>query len=73
MATSQFSGNLFNGNVDNCQLLVIVKDEVSMKTCGFNILNSECKKILGVKCDYDLTLTTMCYVYVKTLAERLMR
>ena len=51
MAISQFSGNLFNGNADNCQLLVIVKDEVSMKTCGFNILNSECKKILGVKCD----------------------
>ena len=50
-----FSGNLFKGNADKCHLLVNVKDEVSMKIGDFNIVNSECEKLLGVTFDYKLT------------------
>ena len=50
-----FSVNLFKGNADKYHLLVNVKDEVSMKNGDFNIGNSKCEKLLGVKFDYKLT------------------
>ena len=50
-----FSANLFKGNADKCHLLVNVKDEVSMKIGDFNIVNSKCEKLLGVKFHYNLT------------------
>ena len=68
-----FSDNLFKGNADKCHLLVDVKDEVSMKIGDFNIVNSECEKLLGVNLIKSLLLTAMYQTYVKTLAERLMR
>ena len=53
-----FSDNLFKGNADKCHLLVNVNDEVSMKIGDFKIVNSECKKILGVKFDCKLTFNS---------------
>ena len=53
-----FSDNLFKGNTDKCHLLVNVKNEVSMKIGDFNIVKSECEKLLGVKCDYKLTFNS---------------
>ena len=50
-----FSENLFKGNADKCHLLVNAKDEVSMKIGDFNIVNSECEKLLGIKFNYKLT------------------
>ena len=47
--------DLFKGIIDKCPLLVKVKDKVSMKIGDFNIVNSECEKLLGVKFDYRLT------------------
>ena len=55
-----FSDNLFKGNADKYHLLVNVKDEVSVKIGDFNIVNSECEKLLGVKFDYKLTFN--CHV-----------
>ena len=53
-----FSDNLFKGNVDKWHLLVYVKGEVSMKIGDFNIVNSECETLLGVKLDYKLSFNS---------------
>ena len=45
----------FSDNADKCNLLVNVKDEVSMTIGDFNVVNSECEKLLGVKFDYKIT------------------
>ena len=51
-----FSHNIFKGNADKCHLLFNnVKDEISMKTDDFGIVNSECEKLLGFKFDLKLT------------------
>ena len=53
-----FGDNLFKGNANKYHLLLDVKDEVSMKTGDFNIVNNKGAKLLGVKFDYKLTFNS---------------
>ena len=66
-----FSDNLFKGKSDKWQLLVNVKDKVSMKIVDFNIVKSECEKCEVSSLVKSLLLTATHQVYVKRLAERL--
>ena len=66
-----FSDNLFKGKSDKWQLLVNVKDKVSMKIVDFNIVKSECEKCEVSSLVKSLLLTATHQAYVKRLAERL--
>ena len=66
-----FSDNLFKGKSDKWQLLVNVKDKVSMKIVDFNIVKSECGKCEVSSLVKSLLLTATHQAYVKRLAERL--
>ena len=66
-----FSDNLFKGKSNKWQLLVNVKDKVSMKIVDFNIVKSECEKCEVPSLVKSLLLTATHQAYVKRLAERL--
>ena len=66
-----FSDNLFKGKPNKWQLLVNVKDKVSMKIVDFNIVKSECEKCEVSSLVKSLLLTATHQAYVKRLAERL--
>ena len=66
-----FSDNLFKGKSNKWQLLVNVKDKVSMKIVDFNIVKSECEKCEVSSLVKSLLLTATHQAYVKRLAERL--
>ena len=66
-----FSDNLFKGKSNKWQLLVNVKDKVSMKIVDFNIVKSECEKCEVSSLVKSLLLTATHQTYVKRLAERL--
>ena len=66
-----FSDNLFKGKSNKWQLLVNVKDKVSMKIVDFNIVKSECEKCEVSSLVKILLLTATHQAYVKRLAERL--
>ena len=66
-----FSDNLFKGKSNKWQLLVNVKDKVSMKIVDFNIVKSECEKCEVSSLVKSLLLTATHQAYVKRLAVRL--
>ena len=66
-----FSDNLFKGKSNKWQLLVNVKNKVSMKIVDFNIMKSECEKCEVSSLVKSLLLTATHQAYVKRLAERL--
>ena len=66
-----FSDNLFKGKSNKWQLLVNVKDKVSMKIVDFNIVKSECEKCEVSSLVKSLLLTATHQAYVKRLADRL--
>jgi len=49
-----FKNNLFKSNADKCHVLISTNDNVDVNVSGFNITNSECEKLLGVKFDRNL-------------------
>ena len=60
-----FSDNLFKGKSNKWQLLVNVKDKVSMKIVDFNIVKSECEKCEVSSLVKSLLLTATHQAYVK--------
>ena len=50
-----FENNLLKGNADKCYLLVSSSDAVNLRVSEYNIRNSECEKLLGVRFDNKLT------------------
>ena len=50
-----FENNLLKSNADKCHLLVSSSDAVNVKVSEYDIKNSECEKLLGVKFDNKLT------------------
>ena len=51
-----FENNLLKSNADKCNLLVSSTDAVNLRLSEYDIKNSECEKLLGVKFDNKLTL-----------------
>ena len=49
-----FENNLLKSNAGKCHLLVSSSDAVSIRVSEYDIKNSECKKLLGVKLDNKL-------------------
>ena len=50
-----FENNLLKSNADKCRLLVNPSDAVNLRVSEYDIKNSECEKLLGVKFDNTLT------------------
>ena len=50
-----FENNLLKSNADKCHLLVSSSDAVNLRVSEYDIKNSECEKLLGVKFDNKLT------------------
>ena len=50
-----FENNLLKSNGDKCHLLVSTSDAVNLRESEYDIKNSECEKLLGVKFDNKLT------------------
>ena len=50
-----FESNLLKVNADKCHLLVSSSDAVNLRISKYDIKNSECEKLLGVKCESKLT------------------
>ena len=50
-----FENNLLKSNADKCHLLVSSSDAVNLRVSEYDIQNSECEKLLGVKFDNKLT------------------
>ena len=50
-----FENNLSKSNPDKCNLLVIFSDAVIISVSEYDIKNSECEKLLGVKFGNKLT------------------
>ena len=50
-----FENNLLKSNADKCNLLVSFSDAVNLKISEYDIKNSECEKLWGVKFDNKLT------------------
>ena len=51
-----FESNLLKVNADKCHLLVSSSDAVHLRISKYDIKNSECEKLLGVKFESKLTL-----------------
>ena len=49
-----FENNLLKSNADKCHLLVSSSDAVNLRVSEYDIKNSECEKLLGVKFDNKL-------------------
>ena len=49
-----FQNNLLKGNADKCHFLVSASQEVNLYVNNFEIKNSDCENILGVKFDFKL-------------------
>ena len=50
-----FENNLLKSNANKCNLLVSSSDAVNLRVSEYDIKNSECEKLLGVKFDNKLT------------------
>ena len=50
-----FENNLLKSNANKCHLLVSSTDAVNLRVSEYDIKNSECEKLLGVKFDNKLT------------------
>ena len=50
-----FENNLLKSNANKCHLLVSSSDAVNLRVSEYDIKNSECEKLLGVKFDNKLT------------------
>ena len=50
-----FENNLLKTNADKCHLLVSSNDVVNLRVSEYDVKNSECEKLLGVKFDNKLT------------------
>ena len=50
-----FENNLLKSNADKCHLLVSSSDVVNLRLSEYDIKNSECEKLLGVKFDNKIT------------------
>ena len=46
---------MLKSNAEKCHLLVRSSDAVNLRVSEYDIKNSECEKLLGVKCDNELT------------------
>ena len=49
-----FENNLLKSNANKCHLLVSSSDAVNLRVSEYDIKNSECEKLLGVKFDNKL-------------------
>ena len=47
-------------NCDKCHLLVSITNNVSIRIDNFDISNSKCEKLLGVKFDHKLSFDELC-------------
>ena len=50
-----FENNFLKSNANKCHLLVSSSDAVNLRGSEYDIKNSECEKLLGVKFDNKLT------------------
>ena len=59
-----FENNLLKGNADKCNFLVSTSQKVSLNVNNFEIKNSDCEELLGVKFDsklrFDQHITDLC-------------
>ena len=62
---------LLKRNVDKCHVLVSTNKPVGIKIGDCPINNSECEKLLGVKLDLDLNLTTTYPIHVKKASREI--
>ena len=53
-----FENNLLKSNADKCNLLVRSSDAVNLTVSEYDIKNSECESLLGVKFDNKLIFET---------------
>ena len=51
-----FENNLLKSNAEKFNLLVTFSDAISISVSEYDIKNSECEKLLGVKFDNKLTI-----------------
>ena len=53
-----FTNNQMKSNPDKCHLLTSRSDKVSICVDNYNIKNSKCEKLLGIKIDNKLNFNT---------------
>ena len=53
-----FSDNLMKSNDNKCHLLVSTNSTVNIRIANFDIKNSHCEKVLGVKFNHKLTFNS---------------
>ena len=68
-----FDDNLMKSNADKCHLLVNTNESVKITIRDFDINNSSCEKLLGVKFDnkisFDEHITNLCLIKNNTIYE----
>ena len=64
---------MLKSNADKCHLLVSFSGPVNLRVSEYDIKNSECEKLLGVKFDNKLTFEKhITLIFVEKLAGKLM-
>ena len=63
---------MVKSNTDKCHLLASTSDKVNIRIDIFDISNSKCEKLLGVKYDHKLTFDDHISEYVRKLVEKSM-
>ena len=64
-----FDNNLLKNNPGKCHLLISNNESTTVKISEYEIKNSECENLLGVKLDWMLILMTILLIYGKKLVE----
>ena len=67
-----FENNLLKSNADKCHLLVSSSDAVNLRVNEYDIKNSECEKLLGVKFGNKLTFENISLIFVEKLVGKFM-
>ena len=65
-----FRDNLMKSNADKCHLLVSTNNTVTIRAENFDIKNSDCEKLLGVKFDHKLTFNSQISDLLKKASKK---
>ena len=68
-----FANNLLKSDADKCNLLVSSSGTISIRLFEYDIKNSECEKLLGVKLSISQHLKHISLILVEKLGGKLMQ
>ena len=64
-----FDNNFLKNNPGKCHLLISNNESTTFKISKYEIKNSECENLLGVRLNWMLILMTILLIYGKKLVE----